>query len=186
MKAKDDLPYIDKPEILSAEFRRLYSKRIATKNSTKVKKKNLKKQDKINILSKTGNCCHICGQELDVSNFQVDHIVPLSIGGSSEIENCLAACNLCNSYRWNYLPEELGWIMKVGVWAKTQMEFETEIGKSISESFIEHERNREERRKFIRQPLNIDPEKYPIREKIDYTEIQRKTKKYQTEKAKLK
>ena len=177
MQAKDNLPYIDKSEILSAEFRRLYNKRISTKNAAKkIKRKNLQTQDKIKILKKTGNCCHICGQELNTSNFQADHIVPQSTGGNSEIENYLAACNLCNSYRWNYLPEEIRWIMKIGVWAKTQIEFETEVGENIAESFIEHEKSREQRRKSPRQGLKLNTDNYPVREKIDYTEIQRKTK----------
>ena len=177
MKAKDDLPYIDKSEILSAEFRRLYSKRISTKNSTvKIKKKNLQVGDKVEILKKTGNCCHVCGQELNLSNFQADHIVPQSTGGDSEIENYIAACKLCNSYRWGYLPEEIRWVMKVGVWAKTQIEFETELGKNISESFIEYEKTREQRRTHPRQALKLNTDHYPVRERIDYSEIQCKTK----------
>jgi hypothetical protein len=184
-KAKDDLPYIDKPEILSAELRRLYNERISTKNTTKINRKSLKKQDKIDILNKTGSCCHICGQDLDESDFQIDHIVPLAIGGDSDVENCLAACNMCNSYRWDYLPEELRWIMKVGVWSKTQIEFETEIGKIISESFVEYEKSREQRRKSIRQALKMDTEKYPIRERIDYSKTQRKSKNHQAAKVKL-
>ena len=134
MEDKDNLPYIDESEILSAEFRRLYNKRMTTKNSTeKVHKKNLQMCDKVEILKKTGNRCHICGQELNPSNFQADHIAPQSTGGDSETQNYIAACNLCNNYRWNYLPEEIKWIMKLGVWVKTQIEFETELGKNISE-----------------------------------------------------
>jgi len=177
MSTENNLPYIDKAEILSAEFRRLYSKRISTKHSAKkTKKKNLQKHEKIEILKKTCNCCHICGQELDPSNFQADHISPQSTGGSNEIENYLATCNLCNNYRWNYLPEEIRWIMKLGVWAKTQVEFGTELGKNISESFIEYEKSREQRRKQPRQPLKLNTANYPVRERIDYSEIQHKTK----------
>ena len=171
----EDLPYIDNPEILSAELRRLYNDRISSKKENpKTKSKNFKLTEKHEILKKTNYHCHVCGQELNEQNFQIDHIIPYSIGGENEIDNYLAACKVCNNYRWNYLPEEIKWIIKIGIWTKTQIEFETEIGKLLAEEFIEYEKSREQRRKKIRQPLTLEIKNYPIREKVDYSSMQKK------------
>jgi hypothetical protein len=49
---------------------------------------------------------------------------------------------LCNNYRWDYSPEEFQMILKVGVWARTQVEAKTRIGRSLGERFLAHERAR--------------------------------------------
>jgi hypothetical protein len=122
-------------------------------------------------------CCHICGQILDDLNFQADHIVPHSTGGDCNADNYLPSCDFCNNYRWNYLPDEIKWILKIGVWARTQIEFETQTGKILSAYFIEYEKTREQRRKEPRVGLLLDIEQYPVREKIDYVDKQMKFKK---------
>ena len=94
--------------------------------------------------------------------------------GKNEIDNYLAACKVCNNYRWNYLPDEIKWILKIGVWVKTQIEFETDIGKLISIDFVEYEKKREQRRKNKRKPLNLKVTDYPIRKKIDFSQFQKK------------
>ncbi|MEA5256855.1 HNH endonuclease signature motif containing protein [Arcicella aquatica] len=168
---KEGLPYIEKPEILSAELRRLYKYRISKK--IKKQRKYINSDTKYEILRKSGFQCHICGEKVDENNFQADHISPHSLSGNCSSENFIAACNFCNNYRWNYLPEEIKWILKIGVWVKTQIEFETEIGKNISNEFIEHEKIRESRRKIMRDSLQLNPEDYPIREKIDYSKFKK-------------
>ena len=37
--------------------------------------------------------CHYCGQEATT----VDHVIPISKGGTDEAQNMVAACNPCNS-----------------------------------------------------------------------------------------
>ncbi len=175
MKGQDELPYIDSSDNLSAELRRLYGIRVSKK--IKNERPNLSSKFKKEVLKKSHNRCHICGDNIDYDNFQVDHITPFSLGGENNIENFIASCSFCNNYKWNYLPEEIKWILKIGVWAKTQIEFETEIGKSISNEFINYEKLRENRRKHKREPLEIDPEKFPIREKNKYSNAFKKQNK---------
>lgn len=45
------------------------------------------------ILIRDGYCCQYCGQE-DATT--VDHIVPISKGGTDEPDNLVAACTRCN------------------------------------------------------------------------------------------
>lgn len=61
------------------------------------------------ILAKTDSCCGYCGSSLDaddVSSWQIDHVVPLSRGGSDSTENLVAACRSCNLRKGSKTVEE--------------------------------------------------------------------------------
>jgi len=150
MNEKGDLPYIDKKEVLFAELRRLHTVR---NEKGKKESPKFKKSEKVDIFNKTNGICHICGCELDIESF--------SITGS--LENGLPACKSCKMIYDNYLPSEIKWMLKIGLWAKTQVEYETDIGKEIATEIIEIEKDKEGRKKEQREPLQIDVSKYPIR-----------------------
>jgi hypothetical protein len=82
-----------------------------------------------------------------VPDFVVDHIVPFASGGKDSLANFLAAHGLCNGCRWFYLPEEFQWILRMGIWARKQMEDQTRIGKQMREPFLANEEEVKERRK---------------------------------------
>lgn len=50
--------------------------------------------------------CTYCGCELDMKTFHVDHMVPVSRGGSNKDENLTAACPTCNTQKNNKTVEE--------------------------------------------------------------------------------
>ena len=54
--------------------------------------------------------------------WKADHVLAHSSGGVHSPENYLPAHALCNGYRWDYDPEEFQWLLKIGVWARRQME----------------------------------------------------------------
>jgi hypothetical protein len=58
----------------------------------------------------------------------------------------LAAHALCNNYRWDYGSEEFQWILKIGVWARRQMETNSALGKAMLRGFFEYDRRRHARR----------------------------------------
>lgn len=99
------------------------------------------------VLSKTGRKCHICGGSIDNDAWQADHVMAHSAGGLHEIDNYLPAHALCNNYRWDYLPEEFQLILKLGVWARTQIERQTVVGGAIEVGFSDYEVRRAKRRK---------------------------------------
>ena len=98
------------------------------------------------ILEKTGGRCHICGGEIS-DKWQADHVRPHSAGGTHSVDNYLPAHKTCNNYRWDYLPEEFQLILKLGVWARTQIEKDSPAGRNICEKFAQYEKRREARRK---------------------------------------
>jgi hypothetical protein len=98
------------------------------------------------VLAKTGGRCHICGGSVD-ERWQADHVLAHSGGGGTDADNYLAAHGLCNNYRWDYLPEEFQTILKLGVWARTQIERGSPLGHQIASAFIAYEKVRRGRRK---------------------------------------
>ena len=98
------------------------------------------------ILAKTDGRCHICGGEIEGS-WQADHVIAQSAGGSSQTNSYLAAHPVCNNYRWDYVPQEFEIILKLGVWARTQVERDTIVGRAISMGFAAYEARRVSRRK---------------------------------------
>jgi hypothetical protein len=98
------------------------------------------------ILDKTDGRCHICGGEI-IGKWAADHVRAHSAGGQHAVDNYLPAHYTCNNYRWDYLPEEFELILKLGVWARTQVERGTAVGAAIEEEFTKYEAKRIRRRK---------------------------------------
>ena len=102
--------------------------------------------ERAEILKKTDGNCHICGGTI-VGDWQADHVKAHSGGGEHSLDNYLPAHPICNNYRWDYLEEEFQLILKLGVWARTQIEKNTKVGQEIGAGFAKHEEHRMSRRK---------------------------------------
>jgi hypothetical protein len=48
--------------------------------------------------------CEYChsSEEASAAQFEIDHILPQSLGGSDNLDNLALACQRCNSYRYNF------------------------------------------------------------------------------------
>jgi 5-methylcytosine-specific restriction endonuclease McrA len=124
---------------------RLREKRRKAKGANKAARRALTAKQRDRVLKKTGGRCHICGGEVG-RRWHADHVASHALGGEHAEDNFLPAHELCNSYRRHYLPDEFQIIMKLGIWARTQIERETPVGVEIAERFTAHERTREKRR----------------------------------------
>lgn len=98
------------------------------------------------VLRKTDGRCHICGGPVS-ADWQADHVLAYSAGGAHNPDNYLPARSLYNNYRWDYLPAEFEYILKLGVWAKTQIKRRSSLGKSMAGAFLRHESSRRKRRR---------------------------------------
>jgi 5-methylcytosine-specific restriction endonuclease McrA len=57
--------------------------------------------------------CQYCGEQLPASELQMEHVFPRSRGGPTSWENCVAACDSCNSRKADKTPDEAGMRLKV-------------------------------------------------------------------------
>jgi 5-methylcytosine-specific restriction endonuclease McrA len=134
----------------AAELRELHEhrrSRVIAARADRVARIALTPAERREVLIKTGRHCHICGGTISDNDWEADHVMAHSTGGKHSIDNYLPAHSLCNNYRWHYDTEEFQWILKLGVWARTQIEGETPIGKAIGKKFCDHDRRRDGRRK---------------------------------------
>lgn len=82
----------------------------ASNHSYKARKRNAKGNhtaEDINLQFKSqkGLCWH-CGKKLDPKNYHVDHLTPLSRGGSNNADNMVISCPRCNLSKHDRFPHE--------------------------------------------------------------------------------
>jgi 5-methylcytosine-specific restriction endonuclease McrA len=58
------------------------------------------------ILARDRHRCQYCGTKGTVFDLTIDHIVPVSRGGTTSPENLVAACFACNQRKGDRTPEE--------------------------------------------------------------------------------
>jgi 5-methylcytosine-specific restriction endonuclease McrA len=110
-------------------------------------RESLSASERAVVLAKTGGQCHLCGGPIEDSKWKADHVFSHALGAKHSPDNYLPAHSLCNGYRWFYKPEEFQWILKLGVWLRTQIETETKLGKETAKAFRKYDCVRAARRK---------------------------------------
>lgn len=55
------------------------------------------------VVDRARGCCEYCRSQsrFAMQSFSVEHIIPLSKGGSSKADNLALACQGCNNYKYN-------------------------------------------------------------------------------------
>src|ERR1700683_4939137 len=142
-------------EDLANRLRQLQNARYRQDSSTRMQAR-LKTQQRPEILKKTGSRCHICGGGIPTGGYwEADHVHPAAAGGDNKIENFLAAHGQCNSAKLNHGGEEFQWVLKIGVWAKKQIEGRTVLGAQMLKLFYENEKQRVKRQKEYRKSTEV-------------------------------
>ena len=129
------------------ELRVQRGSRVNSAGEGQTKRRSLRSAERRQVLQKTNGHCHICGGIIDGRDWEADHVLAHSIGGTHALQNYLPAHSICNNYRWHYAADEFQWILKLGVWLRTQIEKETPIGLLAGKKFCQHEGRRADRRK---------------------------------------
>jgi hypothetical protein len=134
------------PADLAKYLKELRSRRREQKAQVKkigIARKRLSSGDRRHVYEKSVGRRHICGGCItDDETWQADHVQAFSSGAEHAIENFLPAHRLCNNYRWDYTAAEFQMILKIGVWARTQIERQTAIGKTMGLAFTKVEARR--------------------------------------------
>jgi HNH endonuclease len=86
--------------------------------------------------------CHLCGSRV-LERWTADHVLAHARGGQHAVDNYLPAHVLCNGYKWSYGAEEFQWALKIGVWARLQMEKRSALGEAMLRGFFVYDRRRE-------------------------------------------
>jgi len=148
---------MDEPKLPSSAHQlavRLHNLRLARRNRNAERhkeplpRKALTPSERKVILKKTANRCHVCGGKVG-SKWEADHVLAHSGGGAHDADNYLAAHALCNNYRWDYTAEEFQWVLKIGVWARREIESKSKTGSEIGRRFFAHEIRRQKRRREL-------------------------------------
>lgn len=129
-----------------AALRNARRDRQARQRKTPRSRKSLTPTQRAEVLAKTAKRCHICGGTITTASWHADHVLSHGDGGAHAIDNYLAAHSLCNNYRWDYSAEEFQWILKIGVWARRQMESGSLSGSELARRFYEYEVRNQKRR----------------------------------------
>ena len=78
----------------AAALKKLHRKRrnrVVAGRSERIGRAALTRADRSEVLSKTGGRCHICGCPIEGSDWEADHILAHSTGGSHVVDNYLPA-----------------------------------------------------------------------------------------------
>jgi hypothetical protein len=130
--------------------------RVRSGRATRVRRAALTREERTEILHKTDGRCHICGGLIDGNAWDADHVMAHSTGGVHKVDNYLPAHALCNNYRRHFEADEFQWILKLGVWVRTQIANGTPLGLMAGKRFCEHELRRAGRRKQARRRASAE------------------------------
>ena len=74
---------------------------------TKTQRRQLTNQEKLDIYVRDKGRCGICGQFVPPNAYTIDHIVPISKGGTYDYSNLQCCCSACNRMKADIMPDDL-------------------------------------------------------------------------------
>jgi len=72
-----------------------------------MKRKQLSKKARFEVFKRDGFVCHYCGAKPPQALLQVDHILPVSKGGTNDFDNLITSCQACNLGKSNTLLNDV-------------------------------------------------------------------------------
>jgi 5-methylcytosine-specific restriction endonuclease McrA len=69
---------------------------VKRENNARARRKPIHPRVRFRVLQAANFRCAYCGKLDEVSDLQIDHVVPVALGGTNDIANLVAACRLCN------------------------------------------------------------------------------------------
>ena len=103
-----DVPVLDSSIIEETDGKKVDDSSIKSvmEKPLKTKRKVFTQEERAEIYRKTKGYCYLCGDFVDYNNFEVEHKIPLSKGGTNEIDNLFCSCHVCNSIKQDIYPED--------------------------------------------------------------------------------
>lgn len=75
-------------------------------NKKKIKRKRYSAEQRKIIYQRANGRCKLCGRKIELNNFSLDHVIPLSMGGADSMSNLQASCRGCNFQKSYFLPDQ--------------------------------------------------------------------------------
>lgn len=75
-------------------------------NKSKIKRKRFSVGVRKMIYDNADGYCKLCGRKIIYDDMTIDHIIPLAMNGTNDIENLQCSCRFCNSAKASILPED--------------------------------------------------------------------------------
>lgn len=72
----------------------------------KTKRRSFTPAERAAVYNKACGCCTICGEFVPIDDFTIDHIMPISKGGSYDLDNLQLAHPSCNRMKDDALPDD--------------------------------------------------------------------------------
>ena len=72
----------------------------------KIKRKSFSVNERIKVYRKTKGHCYLCGEFIDFDSFEIEHKVPISKGGTNDLDNLFCSCHCCNTIKQDIYPED--------------------------------------------------------------------------------
>lgn len=66
--------------------------------------------DRDRIIRRDDSTCYMCHRKLGKRDIHLDHVRPVTRGGSHTEDNIKVSCRPCNLRKGNRLPEECPWL----------------------------------------------------------------------------
>ena len=58
------------------------------------------------VILRDNKICYICNRTLSDKEITIDHVIPISKGGSSDVKNLKCCCKLCNELKGSFTYSE--------------------------------------------------------------------------------
>lgn len=84
-----------------------YMEKLAKAEFRRVSNKTIRHQ----VIKRDMGKCRYCGIELGKKEIHIDHVVPYSLGGKTEISNLVTSCKSCNLRKSGRTPEQAGMVL---------------------------------------------------------------------------
>lgn len=65
-------------------------------------RKGMKRQ----VYNRQGGKCSMCGDKINYLNITVDHVIPISKGGTNTLDNMEAMCYTCNQMKRDHMKSD--------------------------------------------------------------------------------
>lgn len=69
------------------------------------RKKSFSKTTRMMIYNQADGRCVLCGRKIKYDDMTIDHIRPVVLGGSNDVENLQCTCRTCNAFKDKMLPD---------------------------------------------------------------------------------